>query len=593
MRVSKSALWSGALLCVLLLCGDVVGADTEVQNLVDRAEDLNVTAPWQETRAFLESINDRLEAGSDAQRHQIALISARLHVLAANYQSAISEIEALLDEELEDAHRLRALELAATSAMLDFDFQTGFIYLNKALQAQTSVDDLSLRAGVMGLAAYWHAQLGDREKGLIYARQSLDIAKQSGMPRNICVAQEKLGQAEEMAGLHNEALDTYRAGIDACVQANDPVFIGVMKVLTGRLLHRMGRSEEAEPWLREGLVDTEHAGFEDGVLDGKLNYAELLYDQGRFDEARALLEPIIETLRRHDRQAKLADAYALMAGLKTQAGEHARAYNYLRDHLSLREQVLDSERTRLIAFYEVEFDAINREQELALLREQARVASLQEATARQQRRLRQMGLLIGILLLIGLSLLLVHALRERRHFRQLSQTDPLTGLSNHTRFFEQAEQLVAQQGQDHRHRPLTLVMADLDHFKQVNDQYGHLVGDEILRSASAAFRRALGEHGTLGRIGGEEFAACLPNQGTGAARRHLEDLRRRLNERLGQRLDRPVTMSFGLAELIPGEGLDSLRSRADQALYKAKHLGRDRAEVAPANENPSNHADRP
>ena len=555
--------------------------DADIQALVDQAVVLNLNAPWPETRAWLESIGDRLEEGTDAQRHQVGLISARLHVLAGDHQAALDEITRLLDQSLRPEHRLRALKLAANVGMFEDDYELAFRYLNEALEFQSQVADPGLRSGVFGLASYWHAQLGDRSKGLAYAQTTLQLAERTGEAREICVALEKLGQAEEMAGLHDEALESYRAGINACEQANDPVFIGTMKVLTGRLLHRMGRADEAEPWLREGLVDTQHSGFEGGMHDGALNYARLLYDQGRYEEARDLLEPIIKQLHRRDQAAKLADAYTLMAGLESQAGAYERAYRYLADQLILREQVLDSERTRLIAFYEVEFDAINREQELALLREQARVASLQEATSRQQRRLRQMGLLIGILLLIGLSLLLIHALRERRHFRQLSQTDPLTGLNNHTRFFERAEQLVSQQRQEPRHRPLTLVMADLDHFKQVNDQYGHLVGDEILRSASATFRRALGEHGLLGRIGGEEFAACLPDHGTGAARLHLEELRRRLKESLGERLDRPVTMSFGLAEQMPGESLESLRSRADQALYKAKNAGRDRVETAP------------
>lgn len=555
--------------------------DADIQALVDQAVVLNLTAPWPETRAWLETIADRLADGTSAQRHQVGLISARLHVLAGNHRAALDELTGLLEQPLRPEHRLRALELAANTGMADADYALAFRYLNEAISFQSQVDDPGLRSGVFGQASFWHAQLGDRKKGLAYARTTLQLARQTSDAREVCVALEKLGQAQEMAGLYDEALESYRAGISACEQANDPVFIGVMKVLTGRLLHRVGRVDEAESWLREGLADTRRSGFEGGIHDGTLTYARLLYDQDRHDEARGLLEPIIEQLHRRDQADKLADAYTLMSGLEKKTGAFETAYRYLANHLALREQVLDSERARLIAFYEVEFDAISREQELVLLREQARVASLQDATHRQQRRLRQMGLLIGILLLIGLSLLLIHALRERRHFRQQSQTDPLTGLNNHTRFFEQAEQMIAQQAQAQSNRPLTLVMADLDHFKQVNDQYGHLIGDEILRAASAAFRRAIGQHGVLGRIGGEEFAACLPDQGTGTARRHIEALRRRLKEILGQRLDRPITMSFGLAERIPGESLDSLRSRADQALYKAKNAGRDRVETAP------------
>lgn len=554
------------------------------QPLVDRAVELNFSAPSSETRAWLDQIAGQLDRASDSQRHQLALISIRLDVLEGDFSAALSEVDRLLEQDLRADHRLRALELAANASMLDARFDHGFRYLNQALSLQDQVDDPGLRSGITGLASYWHAQFGDHDKGLEYGQLTLDLARLSGDEREVCVAYEKLAQAQEMAGLHQQALESYAAGLESCRQAEDLVFIGVMQVLTGRLLHRMGQLEEAEPWLAEGLAATELSGFEDGVFDGTLNYAELLLDQNRNDEARALLEPIFQPVAERNRARTLYRIYAMMGLLESRDGRFESAYNYLSDHLALREQVHDSERTRLIAFYEVEFDAINREQELALLREQARVASLQEATTSQQRRLRQMAIAITALLMIGLTLLLFNALRERRHFRRLSQTDPLTGLSNHTRFFEQAGQLIdASAPVD---GPLTLVMADIDYFKQVNDQYGHLVGDEILCAASQIFRATLEQHGVLGRIGGEEFAACLPNNSAEGACQLIEQLRMALQRQLGERLTRPVTMSFGLAELSAGDSLESLRARADEALYKAKNAGRDRIEVAAFGDGP-------
>lgn len=130
--------------------------------------------------------------------------------------------------------------------------------------------------------------------------------------------------------------------------------------------------------------------------------------------------------------------------------------------------------------------------------------------------------------------------------------------------------------------PVSLVIADIDHFKSINDGYGHATGDRVISAFANFLRSALSDHHVAGRIGGEEFAIVLPGTNLVAARLFAEGVRGIAGglsvEGLPQTLR--FTASFGVAELARGESLADLMQRADQALYDAKKSGRDRVRVA-------------
>ena len=126
-------------------------------------------------------------------------------------------------------------------------------------------------------------------------------------------------------------------------------------------------------------------------------------------------------------------------------------------------------------------------------------------------------------------------------------------------------------------RPLSVAIFDIDHFKSVNDRYGHGVGDDVLRRIADAAQAALRGTDTVGRYGGEEFVLVLPNAPLERATRIVERVRIAIDESGGVP---PVTASFGLATLSGDASPEALLQRADEALYAAKRAGRNRYRVA-------------
>lgn len=174
--------------------------------------------------------------------------------------------------------------------------------------------------------------------------------------------------------------------------------------------------------------------------------------------------------------------------------------------------------------------------------------------------------------------------RQRTELESLARTDMLTGLANRREFMARLVQ--ESQRQRRGDQPLSLVMLDVDHFKQINDTHGHPAGDRVLASLGALVRANVRQEVDLAaRLGGEEFALLLPEtDAEGAqrvARKIVEALRALPIEHAGHLL--PVTVSAGVAQVHQGEGEQALR-RADDCLYQAKRQGRDRVVAAEGSE---------
>jgi len=163
----------------------------------------------------------------------------------------------------------------------------------------------------------------------------------------------------------------------------------------------------------------------------------------------------------------------------------------------------------------------------------------------------------------------------------LATTDSLTGLWNRRQFLQLAH---AEIDRARRHgTSLALVLADIDHFKQVNDQHGHDAGDRVIRHVAGLLRQQARGGDLVGRWGGEEFVMLLPMTDGDGALELSERVRCRVEQapcqHAGARM--PVTLSLGVCELQPGQSLDHAFKNADAALYAAKNAGRNRVCVAP------------
>ncbi|WP_224079785.1 GGDEF domain-containing protein [Cupriavidus laharis] len=183
---------------------------------------------------------------------------------------------------------------------------------------------------------------------------------------------------------------------------------------------------------------------------------------------------------------------------------------------------------------------------------------------------------LNVFAMVGLSVsfaLMTHD-RLRRMLERKASHDDLTGLLARGAFWQQLEAAIGQA--DRQGKPLTVAFIDLDHFKAINDVYGHLAGDSVLRHCAGLLRKTAGSQDIIGRLGGEEFALVMP--GTTLERGRATSLRLSTAVRNTPCPSEPdaiaYTVSIGMAQREPSETVENLMRRADQALYDAKQAGR-------------------
>lgn len=170
----------------------------------------------------------------------------------------------------------------------------------------------------------------------------------------------------------------------------------------------------------------------------------------------------------------------------------------------------------------------------------------------------------------------------KRRAEELARKDDLTGLTNRRAFFEQGK-LIFELARRFCH-PVSVIMMDIDHFKMINDNYGHAVGDKVLQAVAVPLQRSVRETDIVARIGGEEFALVLPE----TSLEHAVNLAERLRSEIsnlsvtGEGHQIKLTASFGVVNRRDGaKNIDALLTDADEALYVAKKKGRNLVKISP------------
>ncbi|MES1191386.1 MAG: GGDEF domain-containing protein [Steroidobacter sp.] len=231
--------------------------------------------------------------------------------------------------------------------------------------------------------------------------------------------------------------------------------------------------------------------------------------------------------------------------------------------------------------YEIRHDNRLQQFEKQLLENQLKIQQLQLSAQQRQQQTSRWYLLLTGATAISLALLAYTLLRSRRRFRKQAQTDALTGIANRRHFFDFTHKLVKRTRQPEQ--PVSVLVLDIDHFKSINDTYGHQAGDAAIKHVAAHALTCVRANDLLGRTGGEEFAAILPDADADEAWKIAERIRICIEHTpLNYGGDQVhITISVGVATgKLAIDDAETLLQTADHAMYCAKSAGRNRCHQA-------------
>jgi diguanylate cyclase (GGDEF)-like protein len=276
----------------------------------------------------------------------------------------------------------------------------------------------------------------------------------------------------------------------------------------------------------------------------------------------------------------IAELYELRSRAHAAVGNYPAAFNDQGEFLRRMREQGTLDRIREVAQLRVQFENDQEKQKIALLEKDKKIS---EERLNSQTRTTQLVAIAGLTGLVTAFFLGYALLSNRRHRAELirlAERDELTGLFNRRAIVRKAVEFLSRARESKG--SLVIGLIDLDHFKSINDRFGHAVGDQLLQRLAAALRSALHTREVFGRYGGEEFLVLFPDCTMEQARHSAERLRSALRDQ-HMRVDEQdvtVTLSLGLAGYESGDVLfDQVARRADIALYVAKTQGRDRVEI--------------
>ncbi len=564
------------LLIALLTMATSVAAHgaSRYAELLAEADSLRSSNP----KRFSEILADLEKRRSEATK----LESQKLRYLQAFgmiYQDRVADgikLSMKLHTEVNDVDlKFRAGSLIANLSAITRDFSGGLPYVDRTLEMRDKVTDTKLRHDGVGAAAIFYNQMGQYSLGEKYADE---ILSESPTPRVKCFASSVKLESQQVLGTLTDSNHSFDTILADCLNIPELMAASTLRATRARYLAKAGQVDEAVVLLEEeALPDVIATRYPRLIAEIRSLLGELKLAQGDLSEAQLQSEATVALGDEIKSTQALVTAYSTLYQIAERRGRPAEALALHKQYASAEKAYLGDVKAREVVYVMYRHKTEQQSQQIELLKRKNEVLSLQQTLERESAQKARLAMVFLMLVLAGIIFWALQIKRHQKQLQRLAQTDTLTGLGNRHFFTQKSERALvdaARAGQS-----AALVMFDLDHFKAINDTYGHGAGDWVLKQVGKTCSSHCRKIDYLGRIGGEEFAVLLYRLDLSAAARVAEECRSQLAQIDTRECGYSfvVTASFGVSSTAQsGYDLSRLLSHADQMLYRAKNEGRNR-----------------
>jgi diguanylate cyclase (GGDEF)-like protein len=539
-------------------------------------------------RAMVEQLRRRAQQRGDGSDLLAALIELRIEAIAHGAARQLPGMQALrerIDAELSVRERLRFWNNLAGTLSAAGELGQAIAAYQTASELADQVEYPPWRATVRTGMAGALAAFGQQRRAERMAREAVEIAKSSGDHLLISEAYTTLGVVLDEGGDSEGLLTAMKLAIEHARLAGNGASLSI---LLGNVAHYHLVNHDypqAEQVSLEALELAEREEDRRGVALAQANLGLSRIGLGRVEEGKVLVRQSLEFDEARGQRNEVLLTYQELGAALERAGDLKGAIEALHAARRLQDEIFREDQQRAVLGLQEEVEARRREKAI----EQLNAENARKAAQVERNRLQQwVWRLLSLLLLLALGLLGYGVRRLRSSNRRLagvnaqlrlqSERDPLTGLANR-RHVQAAVQLAGGE----RAYTGTLLLIDLDHFKSINDRYGHAMGDRVLVEVGRRLRSICRGGDLAARWGGEEFLLVLdwlaPEDATHLAQRLLAELSRPVET---EAMEVPISASIGFAgvPLPPAAARLSFEQAlrlVDAALYLAKLRGRNRA----------------
>lgn len=526
---------------------------------------------------LLAELNSDTTVLSLKQKWQLRYLEAWQTAYTGNLSKARPLLESIIQEAPDNAIRVHAAAALVNILGYTHSYEQAYMRLDLALDQLSHVDDKDARYHLLGEASQLLAGAGQFDLSASYANQIV-VDYPSG--RSFCIGLYLKAHANFLGGHLQSWSDMAQQAINACKQINENLFADVVRRDVAELALREGRIIDAVALLEGRYPNVVKYQYPELTAEYDVTLAKAYRQNHDSSRAEEFALRAIDIAKKEKFVELLTDAYQLLYQIKRQKGDLREALSYHEKYMASDKGRLDEVREKALAYQFVKQQVEAKKIELDELNKQNQILQLQQALDHKAMETSRLYIALLLTVLASIGFWLYRLKRSQLRFMHLARRDGLTGIFNRQHFVEEAEQALRYVAKSLRNASLILI--DLDYFKNINDTYGHIAGDNALKRAVLICQQHLHSSDVFGRIGGEEFGIVLPECSLNQALELAECIRTAIQTIPDAETEHvPITASFGIASTTHyGYDLRRLLIAADSALYRAKRDGRNRVVVS-------------
>ncbi|MDB6107473.1 MAG: diguanylate cyclase protein [Gammaproteobacteria bacterium] len=542
----------------------------EAAALLQRADRIKTSDPAG-FAALLDSLEDQSNDLTAPQQEFVRYLRGWKSAYDGEYETALARLESTIRETHDVTLKFRANASIIHILLMASHYEEAFTHLTQLLVLLPKNTDLAAREQGLVVASQLYNEVGQYDLGINYSQKVID---ENWLGRGICKGSDQKLRAEVASGKVRSVGPEFAAAIEACTQLNELAYANYIRTYEANVYIANNQVDEGIRLLTEHYPETLRSGFRHLISRFESLLAEAYQKKGDVAAARQFAARTIASAVPDEVTEPLVVAYRLLYEQARQAGDFKSALEYHEKYAAADKGYLDVTTARQLAYQRVAHESVASRLQIEALNKENHVLQLEQALGAKAVENSRLYIMLLLMIVGFVGFWAYRTKRLQLHFMSLSQIDGLTGIANRPHFLHQAQE--ALESARKAQQPLCIILCDLDHFKSINDKYGHAAGDQVLRQTVAECQIYMRPADLFGRFGGEEFSFLMAGCGLETARLRAEQLRLTLagisaNGAMGS----PVSASFGIASTAAsGYDLRQLLAHADSALYAAKRSGR-------------------
>lgn len=572
-RTKPRLFFLGVVSCALWQMGQAATPIRDPAQFLERTESLRTNDHPQFVQ-MLEEIHRELPPLSRIQQWHLRYLDAWETMFRGDYHKSEAELRAIMNFSGDKILAAKASALLLSNLGANRRYEEAFALANRLTIDLPTVNDPLARSMLLANLSQMLILAGQTDLAIAYAHMMENrIPPGESLCRPLSLQVAALYSSKRLRLPSPEV----RRAIDVCVSTRQPVIANTMQLVLSSLYLDEGHPEKAMRLLnRIGPSITENRYFPH-MLAAQVQLAQAYMQLGQDDEARKAALAATTMGDPDDISEWLKDAYQVLYLVERRHGDATAELHYYEHYVAQDKGYLDDISARTIAYETAKQHTFVQKLETESLNKQNHILRLQQALTSKAMETSRLYIALLLLVLISIVLWLFRVKRSQLRFKRLSGLDGLTGILNYQHFIGEAERSIRLM--ERKKGAACLISIDLDHFKQINDTYGHAAGDAALKLTVLVCQPLLGPNNLFGRLGGEEFGVLLLERTREQSALVAEYLRQAIESAAMMENGCVVSLSASIGLACTGTSgydLQRLCRDADSALYRAKRSGRNR-----------------